>query len=340
MTMHEAKPVRINLLAIPDTYMSSLSGFYDTFGIASELAQGRVELAVEIVAKTETLDSRASGMPITPHRTLDRAEDPEVVIVPTTVANGAHWVAGRYPTETRWLAETYRRGSVVCSACSGALLLAEAGLLDGQEITTHWNLATTFRDHFPTVRLRLEHELVASGAEGRIVTSGASAAWHDLALYLIARFGGAELAYEAAKFFMFQWHSDGQALYVDFEEPLEHGDAAVLKAQAWLADNWSTANPVEAMTEQSSLATRTFKRRFRQATGHSPIAYVQQVRVQRAKRLLARTGEPIDEIAWKVGYEDCSAFRRLFKRITHVTPGAYRRKMEVRVPYSAQGRGT
>jgi len=226
----------------------------------------------------------------------------------------------------------YRQGSVVCSACSGALLLAEAGLLDGQEITTHWNLATTFRDEFPSVRLRLEHELVASGADGRIITSGASAAWHDLALYVIARFGGAELACEAARFFMFEWHSDGQALYLDFEEPLDHGDGAVLRAQAWLADNWRTPNPVEAMTEQSGLAERSFKRRFRQATGHSPIAYVQQLRVHHAKRRLLRTSEPIDEIAWRVGYEDPSAFRRLFKRLTRVTPGAYRRKFQVRVP--------
>ena len=330
----------MSLLAVPDTYVSSLAGFYDTFNIASELAEGRVELAVEIVARTEALESQASGMPIAPHKTLGLAEAPDVVIVPTTLANGAEWAPGAYPMETRWLAEVYREGSLVCSACSGALLLAEAGLLDGREITTHWNLATTFRDHFPSVRLRLEHELVASGPDGRIVTSGASAAWHDLALYLIARFGGAELAYDAAKFFMYQWHADGQALYVDFDERFDHGDGAVRRAQAWLADNWSVASPVEAMTLQSGLAERSFKRRFRAATGYSPIAYVQQLRVQRAKRMLAGTREPIDEIAWKVGYEDASAFRRLFKRITRITPGSYRRRMEIRIPYTTAGGGS
>lgn len=336
MTTGPSGPVRISLLAVPDVYMSSLSGFYDTFRIASELARGRVVFAVEIVARTEALESRASGMPITAHRTLGEATDPDVVIVPNTLANGADWIEGRYPHVTRWLADAYRRGSTVCAACSGALVLAEAGLLDGREITTHWNLAAMFRDRFPSVRLRLEHELVASGPDGRIITSGASASWHDLALHVIARFGGAELAYEAAKFFMFQWHRDGQALYVDFEEPLDHGDGAVLRAQAWLANNWSSPNPVEAMTEQSGLSERSFKRRFRRATGHSPIAYVQQLRVQRAKRMLARTRDPIDDIAWRVGYGDPSAFSRLFKRITHVTPGAYRRKMEVRVPYGGK----
>lgn len=330
MTTGPSKPIRISLLAVPDVYVSSLSGFYDTFSVASELGGGVLD--VEIVAQDRQLHSLASGMPIAAHRTIDRVTDPEVVIVPTTAANGGRWVAGRDPLATRWLGEVYRRGSLVCSACSGALLLAEAGLLDGQEITTHWNLAATFRDEFPTVRLRLEHELVASGEDGRIITSGASAAWHDLALYLIARLGGAELAGEAAKFFMLQWHSDGQALYVDFEERLDHGDGAVLRAQAWLADNWRSPSPVEAMTARSGLAERSFKRRFRRATGHTPIAYVQQLRVHHAKRRLVQTTEPIDEIAWQVGYEDPSTFRRLFKRYTRITPGAYRRKLQVRVP--------
>jgi transcriptional regulator GlxA family with amidase domain len=329
------RTVRISLLAVPDVYVSSLSGFYDTFGIASELAAGRVKLEADIVAATVELESRASRMPIVAHRTLDEVVAADVVIVPTTMGNGADWVEGSHPVATRWLADMYRRGSMVCSACSGALLLAEAGLLDGQEITTHWNLAATFRDRFPSVRVRLEHELVASGEDGRIVTSGASAAWQDLALYLIARFGGGELAYESGKFFMHQWHTDGQALYVDFEERLDHGDAAVLRAQAWLAENLATPAPVDAMTALSGVPARSFKRRFRAATGHSPISYVQHLRVQHAKRMLARTEVAVDDVAWGVGYEDSSAFHRLFKRITHVTPGTYRRKMRVRAPYAA-----
>lgn len=326
-------PVRISLLAMPDVYVSSLAGFYDTFGVASELAGTRGRLEVEVVAGSRELESHASRMPIVAHRTLDQVAEPDVVIVPTTLANGAEWVEGAHPREVGWLQDVHRGGSTVCSACSGALLLAEAGLLDGREITTHWDLAATFRERFPSVRLLLEHELVASGPDGRIITSGASAAWHDLALFVIARFGGDELAYEVGKFFMYQWHSDGQALYVDFEERLDHGDAAVLRVQAWLAGNFSTPDPVEAMTERSGLAARSFTRRFSDATGHSPIAYVQQLRVQQAKQMLARTQLSIEDIAWRVGYEDSSAFHRLFKRITRVTPAAYRRKMEVRVPY-------
>jgi transcriptional regulator GlxA family with amidase domain len=327
----QSTPTRVSLLAAPDVYASSLMGFYDTFRIASQLAGTRSPMTVEIVARSRALESHASGMPIAAHRTFDEADDTDVVIVPTTLANGDRWEMGRHARETSWLRSMYERGSVVCSACSGALLLAEAGILDGHEITTHWNLAPAFREHFPAVRLRLERELITGAAGGRIVTSGASAAWHDLALYLIARFGGAELAGESAKFFAFQRHADGQALYVDFEERLDHGDGAILRAQAWLSDNWRRSNPVHDMTLQSGLPERSFKRRFRQATGHSPIVYVQQIRVQRSKRLLTQTDDSIEEIAWRVGYEDPAAFRRLFKRFTRIAPGAYRRKLQVLV---------
>jgi transcriptional regulator GlxA family with amidase domain len=94
------------------------------------------------------------------------------------------------------------------------------------------------------------------------------------------------------------------------------------------------ANPVDGMIKRSGLAERTFKRRFTKATGNSPIAYVQALRVEEAKRRLERTDAAVDEIGWNVGYEDPAFFRRLFKRITAMTPGAYRRKF--RLPdYSA-----
>jgi transcriptional regulator GlxA family with amidase domain len=159
--------------------------------------------------------------------------------------------------------------------------------------------------------------------------SGASGSWHDLVLYIIARHAGPAAAQAIAKFMLLQWHVDGQAPYVVFETPTDHGDSAVLDAQKWLNAYYTIAVPVEEMVKRSGLAERTFKRRFKIATGYSPIAYVQHVRIEEAKRRLERTNAPIDEISWAVGYEDPSFFRRLFKRITNVTPGAYRRKFRL-----------
>jgi len=161
------------------------------------------------------------------------------------------------------------------------------------------------------------------------VMSGASASWHDLVLYLIARQVGPTAAQAIAKFMLLQWHRDGQAPYVPFAPPTDHGDVLVRQLQDWLSEHYSIANPVEELVRRSGLPERTIKRRFRRATGLPPINYVQHLRVEEAKRRLERTRTPIDQISYAVGYEDASSFRRLFHRITQVTPGSYRRRFRL-----------
>ncbi len=170
--------------------------------------------------------------------------------------------------------------------------------------------------------------MVATGDREQFVSSGASTSWHDMALYLIARYVGATAAQTAAKFFALEWHADGLGPCVVFEAPADHGDAVAGAAQNWLADNFSVGNPVEQMFTRSGLPARTFARRFSNATGYTPIAYVQRLRIEEAKRRLERTDAPIDEIGWNVGYEEPAFFRRLFKRIVGVTPGTYRKKFQ------------
>lgn len=218
---------------------------------------------------------------------------------------------------------------MLCSACSGVLLLAETGLLEGKEATIHWAYARTFRHNFLDVHLRLEKVLVAVGERQQFVMSGASASWHDLVFCLVARHVGPTAAQSIAKFMLLQRHVDGQTGYVVFEAPTNREDAAVLDTQKWLDEYFTVAAPVEEMVRRSGLAERSFKRRLKKATGYSPIAYVQHVRIEEAKRRLERTDEPIEEISWAVGYEDPAFFRRLFKRITRITPGTYRRKFRL-----------
>ena len=148
-------------------------------------------------------------------------------------------------------------------------------------------------------------------------------------LYLIARFAGATDAQDIARLYALQWHQDGLAPYITFEGRLDHGDAEIEGAQRWLAKHFSVASPVEEMIKRSRLAERTFKRRFTAATGVAPIAYVQRLRIEDAKRRLERTDASVDEISWRVGYEDAAFFRRLFKRTTGMAPGAYRKRFRI-----------
>ena len=150
-----------------------------------------------------------------------------------------------------------------------------------------------------------------------------------MVLYLTARYAGATTAQEVARMFALQWHQDGLTPYIVFEGRSDHGDAEIQGAQQWLSGHFPVANPVEEMIKRSRLAERTFKRRFTSATGLSPIVYVQRLRIEDAKRRLERTETSVDEISWRVGYEDAAFFRRLFKRTTGLAPGAYRKRFRI-----------
>jgi transcriptional regulator GlxA family with amidase domain len=326
--LHVLQPnpdLRVSLLAIPDTFMSCLSGLLDILTVARDVADAPIPFDLEIVASRPRIEIGRTRMPVEADRTLAQIQRTDVVIVPASVMDGETWVTGRYPGEVHWLKEVHARGAILCSACSGALLLAETGLLDDQDVTTHWTLERTFRENFPGVRLRLERELVVS-PDATLVMSGASTAWHDLALYLVARFSGPATARSVAKFFMLQWHAEGQTPYIPFEEPTGHGDRAVLAAQTWLQAHWSDPRPVEMMIARSGLSARNFARRFQKATGHAPLAYVQNIRIEHAKQMLETGTEPIDGISAAVGYEDPSFFRRIFKRTVGLRPAEYRRR--------------
>jgi hypothetical protein len=150
--------------------------------------------------------------------------------------------------------------------------LAEAGLLDGCEATTHWSARSFFQRCYPRVLLRAERILVPSGAEHRLVTSGGSTSWTDLALYLVARFCGDAEARHIAKIFLFGDRSDGQLPFAAMVRPAQHEDAVIAQSQTWIADNYAVANPVAAMVHLSSLNDRTFKHRFKAATGYARLS--------------------------------------------------------------------
>lgn len=329
------EPLRVSLLVLPDATVGSLTGMFDALSCFPVLGtfDGSVPttppFAVELVAVTRDAQSTASGITLPVHRSIDEPGRTDIAIVPSLLVPEGVWVRGRYPHLVDWLRRVHGEGGLVCSACSGVLLIAETGLLSGRSVTIHPAYASTFRDNYPDVDLRLDQVLVTTGDREELVMSGASASWHDLVLYLVARHVGPTSAQAVAKFLLLQWHTDGQAPYVPFDAPDDHGDAIVGEAQAWLRAHYAVAAPVTTLVERSGLPERTFKRRFTAATGYSPIAYVQHVRVEEAKRRLERTAEPVDRISYAVGYEDPASFRRLFKRITGISPGAYRRKLQL-----------
>jgi transcriptional regulator GlxA family with amidase domain len=330
-----SRPLRVSLLAFPDAVVSTLTGIYDVLNAFSLLA-GMDEaipdappFRVEIVGAAPGAVTLASGMPLVVQRAVAEVEATDIVIVPSVVVGRAGWQSGRYPEFVAWATRMHQTGAILCSACSGLFLLAETGLFDGRPVTVHWGYAEYFRRAFPRVPLLPERVLVVSGERDDLVSSGASMTWHDLVLYLIARHVGTTAAQAVARSFALQWHHEGLTPYIVFRGRIDHDDAVIADAQAWLDKHFAVATPVEEMVRHSGLAERTFSRRFIAATGLSPLDYAQRLRVEDAKRRLERTEASIDEISWQVGYEDPAFFRRLFRRTTGLAPGAYRRKFRV-----------
>lgn len=320
----------VSLVALPDAAVSTLAGIFDVMnGIAlmglAVPAPFRVEIVGEVVGPLEL----ASGVPISVQRAIASIETSDIVIVPSVLLRPQGWEQGRYPRLVEWLRRMHERGAILCSACSGVFLLAETGLFDGKEATVHFSYAQAFAATYPAIAIHPERVLVISGQHEELVSSGASMSWHDLVLYLIARYAGPTSAQEIARLFALQWHQDGLTPYLVFEGKADHGDGEIQSAQQWLSEHFSVANPVEEMIKRSKLAERTFKRHFASATGLTPLAYTQRLRIEDAKRRLERTDASIDEISWRVGYEDAAFFRRLFKRTTGLAPSAYRKRFRI-----------
>jgi transcriptional regulator GlxA family with amidase domain len=333
--------LHVSLIAVPDAVISTLTGIYDVMNSFKILAgadsaiPGDPPFHVEIVGAERGTVMLASGVPVEAHRGVAEVTRSDIVIVPSVLLAGNRWEKGRYPELVAWLGAMHRRGAILCSACSGLFLLAETGLFDGVDTTIHWGYADAFREAFPEVPIHPDQVLVASGPRQQFVTSGASMTWHDLVLYLIVRHVGATAAQSVARFFALQWHHDGLAPYIVFEGPKHHGDSVILGAQEWLAANFSVGSPVDEVIRRSGVAERTFKRRFTKATSFTPIEYIQRLRIEDAKRRLERTPAAVDEIGWRVGYEDPAFFRRLFKRTTGISPSQYRRRFQI--PHYAGG---
>lgn len=233
------------------------------------------------------------------------------------------------PRLIAWVARMHEKGALTCSACGGSLVLSAAGLLTGRETTTHWSHVPVFRQAFPDIRLHEDRILVQTGVGHSIISCGGASSWQDLALLLIARYGSGAEAIRISRFFLYQWHRDGQLPYASMAVNVVHGDAVILRCQNWLAENYERPDVVVEAARLSGLPKRTFDRRFRAATGYSPLAYVQALRIEEAKQMLETDATPVDAVGREVGYEEAASFRRLFRRLTGIAPGDYRRRFRI-----------
>jgi transcriptional regulator GlxA family with amidase domain len=333
MAVSSRKQPRICLLASAETSAAVLYGLYDVLSTAGPAytditggAPAEKLLDVRIVAAGSEPFRCFGGVLVEPHDAIDRLDDTDVAIVCDMYTPIDTPPRGRYGREIDWLRRMYTKGAVLGSVCSGSLVLAEAGLLDGLETSGHWAYRELFRECYPKVKFRVGSLLTMAGEGDRIVTAGGAAAWQELALYVIARLCGPQHAIRTAKIHILADHSDGQLPYAVITPRVRRTDAVIADCQTWIAENYACQNPVARMIAHSGLKPRTFARRFLAATGFHPVDYVHAVRMEEAKQLLETEAAGVEEVGHVVGYGDPAFFRRLFKRKAGLTPAAYRRK--------------
>lgn len=327
------QPIEVAVLAYPETSASVVFGMYDLFFSAgrdwSAMVEGKPGASAmrpRIVAKERRPFVVGNGVPIQPEATLEEMSRPAIVCVPEILLGFDEPLEKRFAAEIDWLRSCHRSGAVLAAACSGAVLLAEAGLLKGLDATTHWAFCDEMQRRYPDVRVRRQRSLVISGEGQRLVMAGGGTSWLDLALYLIARHVGVELAMQTARVNLIHWHAVGQQPFARLAASRQAEDGVIARCQQWIAEHYRGRSPVAAMAELSALPERSFKRRFKQATGMSPIEYVHTLRIEEAKQMLESGDAPIEAVANDVGYEDAGFFSRLFRRNVGLSPNQYRKR--------------
>lgn len=326
-------PASIAILAFPETSASAVYGMYDLFmqagrdwGVMMGGEPGAPLFSPQIVTRDGAPVEIGNGVRLMPHAGFADCATPQFVCVPEANVPPGTPLAGMFDHEIEWLRARFDAGATLATACSGAMLLAEAGLLDGEEATTHWAWCPVLREQYPTVKVREQRALVVSGEGQRLLMAGGGVSWMDLALYLIARVGGAEAAMQVARINLIDWHAVGQQPFAMLARTRQSDDSAIARCQTWIAQNYRAAAPVAEMARLSGLPERSFNRRFQQATGMSPLEYVHTLRMEEAKQMLESGEAPIEAIAEEVGYEDAGFFSRLFKRRVNLTPAQYRKR--------------
>jgi transcriptional regulator GlxA family with amidase domain len=316
---------RVHVLALADCTALVPVGVMDLLRKSIDLAAGMPGRREHVVPKLVSAGDQptvrtAGGLELRCDATLRTAGAADVIVVPALDPDlDAHLELNR--AVVPWLRRAFAGGAEVASACTGAFVLAAAGLLDGRAATTHWAFQPLLSERHPRVRVQPQAILVD---QGRVVTAGGATSFINLALFLVERLLGPQVAWAASRMFLIDPNKSPQGAYAMFSSQKSHGDAGVLRAQELIESDLERVPPIGGLARRVAMSPRTFARRFREATGNAPREYIQRVRIEAAKRLLEHDRQPVGEIARRVGYGDPVAFRKLFVRQTGLTPADYR----------------
>jgi transcriptional regulator GlxA family with amidase domain len=325
--MSEIAAHEIGIVHYPGAQVACILGLTDLFDAASTIAldQRRSGQSPLRVTHWKPIHRGAANLSCVYDSAPRGSSQPRTLIIPPTME--------RLPDPDRppdipagvvsWVRNCHAAGATLVSLCSGAFILAETGLVDGQSVATHQGCAKALAKRFPKIVVDTNRRIID---HGDIITAGGFLAWVDLGLFLVDRILGPVIRAETARFVLADPAAGEARYFAGFAPPQTHGDSAVLKAQAWVHMRDGRGVSLAALARAAGLERRTLLRRFASATGMSPIEYCRAVRIARARELLEGGDISQKQIAQSLGYRDVASFSRVFRKAAGSAPGAYRKR--------------
>ncbi|MEW9797022.1 GlxA family transcriptional regulator [Alteromonas sp. CYL-A6] len=320
----------VTIVAFDQALASAITGAHDLFALAGITWQRIHNQPIKPAFQVRLASLHAAPVTCTnqfilqPQTALEDIDKTDILIVPTIGGDIPRVLQNNQNLQVH-LRRLYHSGADIAGNCTGTFLLAAAGLLANRAATTHWGYAEQFRQLFPDVRLQPEKMLTE---HDNVFCAGGGMAWIDLALLLIERYCGYQVASDTAKSHVLDMSRPNQTMYAGTRQHKFHQDHAILAIQDTLDKQFRSAVSLQSLAHQHNMTPRTLTRRFQRATGLTPIKYLQTVRIERAMKLLETPHNALEKIVTEIGYDDVSSFSRLFKRHTGLSPSQYRAKFK------------
>ena len=312
---------RCVILALNGCPLTSVTGPMEILLLARRLAEDS-QWQVEVVAENGRQVQSSGGLQIVAHRDIQDVDSADLLIVGAIDGPYLHQTRVAAPT-LAWVRQLHQQGCRMVSVCTGAYVLAAAGVLDGRQATSHWSVIDWLAQQFPDCLWQKDAMITE---DGQVACSGGASAYQDMSLLLVRQLFGDAIGRQVAKSVLIDPGRHSQQQYSGFVPQRQHQDDVIQQVQNWLDQHVCDHFALADLARLANLSERQFKRRFKQATQQTPLAYIQLLRVEKAKQALESSRQQIDVISRNCGYEDVRFFRQLFKRHTGLAPSEYRSK--------------
>lgn len=257
-------------------------------------------------------------------KTLDDSPSQHLILVPAPHISFLQKIDLSYYDEmAEWLRAEHKKGTEIATMCIGSLLLAHAGLLENQACTTHWAGVETMMERFPKTCMQADKTMTQNDG---IYTAGGAFSSMQLIFFFIEKYCGRETALVLSKMAGIPYPIKSQSQFYVFNAQKNHSDKAIVSVQNYMEKHYSSALKMDELSKIANMSSRNFIRRFKKATGDTPIEYLQKIRIETAKKAFEAGDASVTEVMYDIGYHDIKSFGALFKRMTGLTPSRYAKR--------------